>query len=131
MRFSEYTNKFSKQAASMDKLFEAYTDKEATKNQAVADDMGVSRQYVNQVLKSGIRKIWAAWRSEDSGSSPFESFQNLVKVLNIKPEDYGEFFKKLPEEVRDEIEADAGNLGLIAKSGSGERYQEEEDDEEY
>lgn len=73
--------------------------------QTIADEIGTSKQNVNQMLKRGMRKMYKTARKKfGAEETPFETAVTLAKMLKInKFKDLEHFFYDFPDDIRKEI----------------------------
>ena len=74
----------------------------------IAEELGTSRQNTNQVLKRGMAKVYNKMLHERQiTSSPTETLTELLRFFGVEhEEDTQEFFKILPETIKQEIKDD-------------------------
>jgi len=78
----------------------------------IAEEIGTSKQNVNQMLKRGMRKIYNNTKNLlGKDHSPFETIVCLSQILGIKNQkDFSHFFFDFPEDVRSEVIESAAKL---------------------
>jgi DNA-binding transcriptional regulator LsrR (DeoR family) len=75
----------------------------------IANELGVTRQSVSNILKKAMKKIYIQARKMEPHSSPFEVSCSLLSLLNVghTSEEVKSFYNLFPVDIRNEIEKDA------------------------
>lgn len=75
----------------------------------IAEQLGMSRQSVSNILKRAMRKFYIQARKFDKTWGPFETSCAMMRMLRIdnNEEEIKKFYMLFPPDVRNEIEKDA------------------------
>lgn len=73
----------------------------------IADEMGISRQAVSQIITKALKKVYVETRKLDDEKSPFEVVLNMMKILKIEESDLHNFIELLPDSLLKSIKGDA------------------------
>lgn len=74
----------------------------------IAEELGSTRQNTAQILKKSLKKVYNKMLHEHGiTSSPTETLEEMITFFQIQDEeDIQEFFKLLPNDIKEEIESD-------------------------
>jgi len=75
----------------------------------IADELGITRQAVSNILKRAMRKFYIQARKLDAEWGPFECSCAMMRMLKVdnNAEEIKKFYMLFPPDIRDEIEQDA------------------------
>jgi len=77
-------------------------------NVEIAKELGTTKQYITNTIKSALRKIYKNIKEDHEEFSPFEIFQAMALALGVeKQKDLSIFFGLMPPELRKKIKEDA------------------------
>lgn len=71
----------------------------------IAQELGTTRQYVCNTIKSGLRKLYAGLKKKNPDMEPFELVNAIRDFFGIEDTDEIRiFFSSFPPDVREEVE---------------------------
>lgn len=86
--------------------------------QEIADELGVSRQYISQTTKAALGKVYRNLEKLDPYLSPLEIIESLMMMFKIDHEDdVADFLESFPPEIKELVKEDARkNYGIRSKT---------------
>jgi DNA-binding transcriptional regulator GbsR (MarR family) len=81
--------------------------------QEIAKELGISRQAVSFTLRKSMAKMYYEVMNQGFSDSPFDTIQTLSEMLQINmgdEADIKEFVSLFPEEIQEEVKADARRM---------------------
>lgn len=75
----------------------------------IAQDMGTTRQYISNTLKSAMSKVYDNTKKMFPELTPYQVASHLVQILQIEDNEVANFYNLFPPKIREEIKKDAMN----------------------
>lgn len=74
----------------------------------IGEELGLSRQYINTILKMAYKKMYKKILKEKLAESPYFAFWEMINLLGISSSsDIKEFYNNMPEKIKEDIKKDA------------------------
>jgi len=87
----------------MNSLFERI---EPMDGEEIAKELGTTRQYICNTLKSALRKVYKSLKQKNPDMTPFEIVNAIREFFGIEDTDEVRiFFQSFPPDVREEVES--------------------------